>query len=255
MKKTKLSAALLAVVLSVSALAGCGTTAKQTAEAPKQTEKSDVSRSADDPSGFVLLTDAVPDAILEIRYYSTYNFVGDRIDGYEQPTALLTKEAAAALKKVSDDVVAKGYRLKIYDAYRPQKAVDNFVRWAQNIDDVRMKNYFYPNVDKTKLFDEGYIDAKSGHSRGSTVDLTLFDMNTEKELDMGGTFDWFGEESHPDYTGTLTETQLANRNTLRTAMLDNGFKPLDTEWWHFTLKDEPYPDTYFTFPVNESSVK
>ena len=259
MKMKKLSVALLALALSASMLTGCGTDTKKAdnTQTTTQTEttKTDVSTSADDPSGFVLLTDVVPDAILEIRYYSTYNFVGDRIDGYEQPTALLTKEAATALKAVSDEVIAKGYRLKIYDAYRPQKAVDNFVRWAEDIDDARMKPYFYPDVDKTNLFSEGYIDAKSGHSRGSTVDLTLFDMNTEKELDMGGTFDWFGEESHPDYVGDLTDEQLANRNILRDAMLNNGFKPLDTEWWHFTLKDEPYPDTYFTFPVSESSVK
>ena len=207
------------------------------------------SQSPDDPSGFVVLADVVPDIIQEIRYYSTYNFVGDRIDGYEQPCALMTIEAAQALKKVSDDLKARGYRLKIYDSYRPQRAVDHFVRWAKDIGDTRMKKYFYPKVDKTKLFDEGYIYAKSGHSRGSTVDLTLFDMKTGKEVDMGGTFDYFGEESHPDYKGKLTKKQIANRNILREAMLKYGFKPLDTEWWHFTLKDEPYPDTYFTFPV------
>lgn len=203
--------------------------------------------SPDDSSGFVVLSDVVPDIIQEIRYYSTYNFVGDRIDGYKEPCALMTREAAEALKKVSDEVKKDGYRLKVYDAYRPQKAVDNFVRWAENISDTRMKKYFYPKVDKTKLFDEGYIDAKSGHSRGSTLDLTLFDMKTGKEVDMGGTFDYFGELSHPDYKGNLTKQQLANRNYLRNVMIKHGFKPLATEWWHFTLKDEPYPDTYFTF--------
>ena len=130
------------------------------------------------PDGFVHLADAVPDAILEIRYYSTYNFVGDRIDGYEQPTALLTKEAAKALKAVSDDVVKQGYRLKIYDAYRPQRAVNHFMRWAKQKNDIRMKAYFYPDLDKSVLFPRGYIAEKSGHSRGSTVDLTLFDMKT-----------------------------------------------------------------------------
>ncbi len=154
-----------------------------------------------DSSGFVLITDAVPDAILEIRYFGTYNFVGDRIDGYLAPTALLTREAAAALKAVSDDVISQGYRLKIYDAYRPQMGVDHFVRWAADVADVRMKPYFYPDLDKSVLFDQEYIMEKSGHTRGSTVDLTLFDMNTEKELDMGGTFDWFGPESHPDFFG------------------------------------------------------
>lgn len=202
----------------------------------------------DDRSDFVLLTDAVPDAILEIRYYGTYNFVGTRIDGYEAPIAMLTKKAAKALKAVSDDVMAQGYRLKIYDAYRPQKAVDHFVRWAADVADTTMKYCFYPNLDKSVLFEQDYIMAKSGHTRGSTVDLTLFDMATGKELDMGGTFDWFGEESHPDYRG-ITDEQYAHRMILRTAMLSHGFKPLDSEWWHFTLADEPYPDTYFTFPL------
>ena len=205
-------------------------------------------------SDFVLLSEVIPDAILEIRYYSTYNFVGDRIDGYEEPCALLTKEAAIALKQVSDELISKGYRLKIYDAYRPQKAVTHFMNWAKNINDTRMKSYFYPELDKSVLFDQGYIAEKSGHSRGSTVDLTLFDMNTEKEVDMGGTFDYFGELSHPDYK-QITAEQYENRMILRNAMLAHGFKPLDEEWWHFTLKDEPFPDTYFTFPVSSKSVK
>ena len=204
---------------------------------------------SDDASGFVLLSEAVPDAILEIRYYSTYNFIGDRIDGYEAPVALLTKEAAAALKEVSDELVAKGYRLKIYDAYRPQMAVSHFMRWALDFEDTRMKQYFYPELEKDTLFPQGYIAEHSGHSRGSTVDLTLFDMNTEKEVDMGGTFDYFGELSHPDYRG-ITEEQYQNRMILREAMLAHGFKPLVEEWWHFTLENEPYPNTYFTFPVN-----
>ena len=202
----------------------------------------------EDSSQFVNIADVIPDAILEIRYYGTYNFVGDRIDGYLQPTALLTKRAADSLKAVSDDAIKMGYRLKIYDAYRPQKAVDHFVRWAADIQDIRMKKYFYPDLDKSVLFEQEYIMEKSGHTRGSTVDLTLFDMTTEKEVDMGGTFDWFGEESHPDYTG-ITPEQFANRMILRDAMLRHGFKPLDSEWWHFTLRKEPYPDTYFTFPV------
>ena len=199
---------------------------------------------------FVEITEVIPDAILEIRYYSTYNFVGTRIDGYRQPTALLTREAADSLRAVSDDVLAQGYRLKIYDAYRPQCAVDHFVRWAADVSDTLMKPFFYPDLDKSVLFEQEYIMEKSGHTRGSTVDLTLFDMATEKEVDMGGTFDWFGEESHPDYTG-ITPQQFANRMILREAMLRHGFKPLASEWWHFTLADEPYPDTYFTFPVRD----
>lgn len=199
-------------------------------------------------AGFVELSEAVPDAILEIRYYSTYNFVGERIDGYEEPVALLTREAASALEEVSGELLARGCRLKIYDAYRPQSAVDHFKRWAADLEDTRMKAYFYPELDKSVLFSQGYISSKSGHSRGSTVDLTLLDMNTGKELDMGGAFDCFGKHSHPGYTG-LTEEQAANRALLRDAMLSHGFKGIQTEWWHFTLEDEPYPDTYFNFPV------
>ena len=216
---------------------------------------------------FVPVSQAVPDAILEIRYYGTYNFVGTRIDGYQQPTALLTREAAAALKEVSDELMAQGYRLKIYDAYRPQRAVDHFVRWAADAADTLMASYFYPDLDKSVLFEQEYIMAKSGHTRGSTVDLTLFDMATEKEVDMGGTFDWFGPESHPDFCGnpdtgeytgdnsqspagrSITPEQFANRMILRRAMLRHGFKPLDSEWWHFTLKDEPFQDRYFNHPV------
>jgi D-alanyl-D-alanine dipeptidase len=217
---------------------------------------------SDGSENFVTLTDAVPDAILEIRYFSTYNFVGKRIDGYLEPTALMTKVAADSLRAVSDDVKAQGYRLKIYDAYRPQMAVDHFVRWAKNISDTLMKRYFYPDVDKSLLFEQEYIAAKSGHTRGSTVDLTLFDMQTEKELDMGGTFDWFGHESHPDFGGnpetatylpndTITAEQFAHRMILRQAMLRHGFRPLSSEWWHFTLDNEPFPDTYFNFPVKQ----
>ena len=208
---------------------------------------------SDDASDFVLLSEAVPDAILEIRYYSTYNFVGDRIDGYEEPLALLTKEAAEALKAVSDDLVAQGYRLKIFDAYRPQMAVTHFMNWALDMDDTRMKPYFYPELEKDALFQQGYIAKHSGHSRGSTLDLTLFDMTAGREVDMGGTFDYFGQLSRPDYRG-ISDEQYANRMLLREAMLAHGFKPLETEWWHFTLVEEPFPDTYFTFPVNSDSI-
>lgn len=217
----------------------------------------------EDASQFVVLTDVVPDAILEIRYYSTYNFVGERIPGYEQPVALLTLQAADSLKKVSDDLRQQGYRLKIWDGYRPQKAVDRFMAWAKELDDVKMKPYFYPELTKDRIIPEEYVAEKSGHTRGSTVDLTLFDMKKEKEVDMGCTFDYFGPMSHPDvlpgqqagsYPTVLTEEQYRNRMLLRKAMLAHGFKPLDSEWWHFTLKDEPFPDTYFVFPVSMNSV-
>lgn len=205
---------------------------------------------SDNASGFVSIGKAIPEVILEIRYYSTFNFIGGRIDGYEQPVALLTAEAASALKEASDEAVSRGYRLKIYDAYRPQKAVDHFMRWAEDVSDVRMKPYFYPEIDKSTLIPGGYIAPHSGHTRGSTADLTLFDTRTQKELDMGSPFDYFGEMSHPDYRG-ITEEQYNNRMLLRKMMTSHGFLPIDEEWWHFTLAGEPWPDTYFTFPVRE----
>ena len=211
------------------------------------------STSPDDASGFVLLSDAAPDVIQEIRYYSTFNFVGERIDGYEQPIALITREAGEALAAASQDAMSRGYRLKVFDAYRPQMAVDHFVRWAEDVEDTRMKEYFYPELDKSVLFDQGYIDKLSGHTRGSTVDITLFDMKTEREVDAGGTFDYFGELSHPDYRG-ITDAQYEIRMTLRDIMTGAGYLPLETEWWHFRLDNEPYPDTYFTFPVSEDSL-
>lgn len=201
-----------------------------------------------DSSGFVSVSDVIPDALLDVRYYTTYNFVGERIDGYEQPVVLMTKEAAAALALVNRDMRAQRLRLVIYDAYRPQRAVDHFVRWAEDVSDTRMKAIFYPEVDKADLFERGFIAKRSGHSRGSTVDLTLLDEKSGMLLDMGGPFDFFGELSHPDFAGVTTE-QHANRMLLRDAMVTHGFKPLSTEWWHFTLVNEPYPDAYFDFPV------
>ena len=208
----------------------------------------------EDSSQFVTISDVIPDAILEIRYFATYNFVGKRIDGYEEPTALLTRPAAEALKAVSDELIEKGYRLKIYDAYRPQKGVDHFVRWAADIADTLMRSYFYPDLDKSVLFDQLYIMEKSGHTRGSTVDLTLFDMHTEKEVDMGGTFDWFGPESHPDFCGnpetgeytgdnsaspkgrSITPEQFANR-----MLLPTDSKPLNPNGGTSPSRTNPIP--------------
>ena len=207
-----------------------------------------------DPSGFVLLADYVPHIIQEIRYYSTYNFIGERIDGYEEPCALLSIEAARALKAVSNEMFVHGYRLKVFDAYRPACAVKQFVLWGIEDQDIRMKPYFYPNLEKQELFARGYIASQSSHSRGSTVDLTLLDMQTGKELDMGGPFDLFSPSSHPDCR-EITDEQYENRMTLRHVMLRCGFEPMDCEGWHFSLRDEPYPDTYFNFPVSSEYLK
>lgn len=200
-------------------------------------------------AGFVLLTDVIPDAILEIRYYSAFNFVGTRIDSYLAPVAYLTKEAAVALARASESLKKRGYLIKVYDAYRPQSAVDHFKRWAQDPFATEMKPYFYPDVDKSDMFRAGYIAERSSHSRGSTVDLTLVDMLTGRDLDMGSGFDFFGSLSHAARTQGLTEAQVKNRMLLRNAMEENGFRVLPEEWWHFTLENEPYPDTYFDFPI------
>ena len=212
------------------------------------------SKAVMDPSGFVVLADYIPQIVQEIRYHSTYNFIGDRIDGYEEPCALLTKEAARALKTVSSEMIVKGYRLKIFDAYRPVCAVKHFVLWGIEDTDVRMKPYFYPELEKQELFAKGYIAKLSSHSRGSTVDLTLLDMKTGKEADMGSPFDLFSEASHPDYRG-ITDEQFENRMLLQSAMVRGGFKPLECEWWHFTLENEPYPNTYFEFPVSSDYLR
>lgn len=207
-----------------------------------------------DPNGFVLLADSVPHIVQEIRYYSTYNFIGERIDGYEEPVALLTVEAARALKRVSAELFVQGYRLKVFDAYRPVTAVRQFILWGIEDQDVRMKPYFYPTLEKQELFSRGYIARQSSHSRGSAIDLTLLDMRTGREVDMGSPFDLFDEASHPDFRG-ITEEQYENRMCLRHAMVRNGFVPYECEWWHFVLKDEPFPDTYFAFPVSSAYLK
>ena len=207
-----------------------------------------------DSSGFALLADFVPGIVQEIRYYSTYNFMGERADGYEEPAALLTKEAARALRTVANEMNAQGFRLKVFDAYRPARAVRHFVLWGIEDLDQRMKPYFYPDLEKQELFRRGYIASQSSHSRGSAVDLTLLDMRTGKEVDMGSPFDLFGEISHPG-SRAVTDEQFENRLFLRNAMLRSGFQGIDCEWWHFSLADEPYPDTYFEFPVSAEYLK
>ena len=201
---------------------------------------------SEDKSDFALISSAIDDAAFDIRYYSPNNFTGNKIDGYKAPRAYMTKEALAALSKAAEDLRAQGYRLLIWDAYRPQKAVDNFVRWINDPEDEGDKS-FYPDLQKSDLLAGQYIMAKSGHTRGSTVDLTIIKKDGGF-VDMGGTFDLFSEVSHPDYQN-LTDEQKNNRRILRDAMVNAGFNPLDSEWWHFTLKDEPYKDTYFNFDV------
>lgn len=200
------------------------------------------------PDGFCYLTDSIPDLTLDIRYYSDYNFVGTRIDGYEAPVAILTCQAASALRKAADELRTKGYRLKIYDAYRPQSAVDHFVRWAQNPADTAMKHLFYPDIPKDKIFSRGFVATKSSHTRGSTVDLTIVHARTGKDVDMGSPFDFFGDISHTDYEG-ITKEQHDNRMLLKNTMVKHGFQPIRGEWWHFTLRNEPFPETYFDFKV------
>ena len=211
-------------------------------------------RAVMDARGFVLLGDYVPGIVQEIRYYTTFNFVGDRINGYEEPCAITTIEAARALQAVNNELNVQGFRLKVFDAYRPVTAVKHFTLWGVDDLDQRMKPFFYPDLQKNELFARGYIASRSTHSRGSTIDLTLLDMKTGKEVDMGGPFDLFSEVSHPDYTG-VTPEQYGNRMFLQKAMVRHGFAPLSCEWWHFTLKNEPYPDTYFNFPVSSAYLK
>ena len=229
-------------------------------------------RAGERPDTFVDIEEIIPGVLMDIRYYGEHNFVGARVDGYLAPKCNLTREAARALAEVHKDLARHGLTLKIYDCYRPQRAVDHFVRWAQDIDDTRTKKEFYPTIDKRNLFRDGYIASHSSHSRGSTVDLTIVPLPVPPEptytsetplsacflpagvrfadnsLDMGTGFDCFHEMSHPE-NQNLSPQHRSNRLLLRTLMEKHGFKYYDKEWWHFTLVNEPYPDTYFNFPV------
>jgi D-alanyl-D-alanine dipeptidase len=200
------------------------------------------------PEGFVYLDEAVADLRVDLAYAGAENFVGAVVDGYEGTRAILSAPAAKALSAVQDELRPFGLGLKVFDAYRPQRAVAHFVRWAETPDDPDIKALYYPDIDKHRLFEEGYVATRSSHSRGSTVDLTVASLADGTELDMGTRFDFFGPESWPDHE-PLTDEQRANRLLLRLAMERHGFKPFDKEWWHFTLKDEPFPETYFDFPV------
>jgi D-alanyl-D-alanine dipeptidase len=224
------------------------------------------------PAGFVDLHDVIPSVVLDIRYYTAHNFVGERVDGYNAPKCIITKKAADALAGVQKELMDSGLSLKVYDCYRPQRAVSHFVRWAKDIGDTRTKKEFYPTVDKRDLFRDGYIAERSGHSRGSTIDLTIVPipvpaqegyipgqtlhecwLPAEKRfkdngIDMGTGFDCFHELSHTA-NREIGETQRINRLLLKTLMEKHGFVNYDREWWHYTLKGEPYPDTYFDFVI------
>jgi len=208
-----------------------------------------VSANSSLPKGFVYVRDIVPNLVLDLRYFGNNNFIGEKIDGYRADVCIIHGDAAKALAGVQAELKPFGLGLKIFDAYRPQSAVDHFVRWAKDLSDIRMKAEFYPDVDKKDLFKEGYIASKSGHSRGSTIDLTIISLSgNHQELDMGSGFDFFGPISWP-LSPLVTPEQRANRMLLQTLMVKHGFKPYKKEWWHFTLEQEPFADTYFDFFV------
>ena len=197
---------------------------------------------------FVYLKELIPKLRSDLRYYGSNNFIGKPIEGYNEPKLLLTIEAANALKNVQEELERIGFGLLIYDAYRPQKATDHFVKWSKDMADTLMKDDFYPNIDKKDLFKLGYIAKKSGHSRGSTVDLTIVSLKTKHILNMGSPYDLFDEKSHTEYPN-ITKNQHALRLLLKRRMEKHGFKSYEKEWWHFTLKNEPFPNTYFDFPI------
>lgn len=201
------------------------------------------------PEGFVYLEQMVPEIIQESRYFSDRNFVGQPVDGYLAPRCIISQKGAEALKKVQEELKPFGLGLKVYDAYRPQQAVNHFIRWAKDLGDTKTKKMYYPDVAKENLFRDGYIAGRSSHSRGSTVDLTIISLADKSEMDMGSPFDWFGPESWPD-NPSASPSQRAHRLLLRTLMQKYGFSPYPQEWWHFTLKNEPFPETYFDFPVH-----
>ena len=230
----------------------------------------DSKREPQRPHDIVDVSRVIPNMQFDIRYFSNHNFVGRRIHGYEEPACLLTEAAASALKKVEDKLLPMGLTLKAYDCYRPQSAVDDFVHWAADPNATKMKAEFYASVSKDRLFEDGYIAARSGHSRGSTIDLTIVPLGSaiprvdethlidctapaaqrapDNSLDFGTGYDCFSTASHPLFQGISAQAR-ANRLLLQSLMQGAGFEPLDTEWWHFTLKDEPYPNIYFDFPV------
>jgi len=201
------------------------------------------------PPGFVYVQDLIPSIQVDLRYYSQQNFLGTKVDGYHKNIAILTNEAAQALKNVQNELLQENLSILFYDGYRPQVAVNHFVRWSTDLKDTLQKKQFYPDISKQYLFKEGYISSKSGHSRGSTLDVTIVDLTTGEALDMGSPFDFFGMQSWFNYN-SLRDEQKSNRLRLRNIMLKYGFMFYEKEWWHFKLLNEPFPDVYFDFDVN-----
>ncbi|MNI30370.1 D-alanyl-D-alanine dipeptidase [compost metagenome] len=251
-KRAKCTAALVLLTVAGSLHAAGYSSGQAAAKTGQDTwgipAKNNVVKKNNLPAGFVYLDEVIPEAQYQIRYYGKNNFTGAPVNGYKAPLAIFSKEAADALKKVSDDLAGKGYILRIYDAYRPQKSVTRFVQWSQDAADTKNKQLYYPLLDKSKLFKLGFISKKSGHSRGSTIDLTLAGKKTGTLVDMGSPYDFFGAISY--YNTTLVSVQQhANRKILKDAMEKRGFKPYSKEWWHFTLINEPFPAKYFDFNV------
>lgn len=200
------------------------------------------------PQHFVYLQEVAPTIIQDVRYFSDNNFIGRPIKGYHAAQCIITKQAGAALAKAQEELLAKGMSFKVFDCYRPATAVQDFIAWSKVADDQKMKKIYYPNVNKADFFKLGYVAEKSGHTRGSTVDLTIVKLPEKAELGMGTPFDYMDELSH-SLNPAITGDARSNRLMLRELMIKAGFEPYEFEWWHFTLKDEPFPDTYFDFPV------
>ncbi len=201
------------------------------------------------PEGFVNVSDHIPTALIELRYTSKNNFMGRPVNGYQSRKCVLTHQATQALKAVQEELALQKMGIKIFDAYRPQRAVDHFTEWAKDLSDTAMKSSYYPKVKKSQLFEKGYIAARSSHSRGSTVDVTLVYLEDGKEVDMGTPYDYFSPVSWPTHTASISPAQFNNRMLLQKLMQKYGFLHLPTEWWHFTLNKEPFPNTYFDFVV------
>lgn len=262
----------MVVALGGTSTAAAGTAAVGTAAADTAAQGGDRA-----PESFVALGDVDPTILHDVRYATAHNFVGRPVRGYQEPLCLLTRRTAEALHEAQRAALARGYSLKVYDCFRPQRAVDDFVRWSRQENNDRMREEFYPRIEKSRLFPEGYIAEKSGHSRGGTVDLTLVKLPAmpqrpyvpgeplascfapvgerfpDNSVDMGTGFDCFDERAATEAPG-IGEQARENRYLLRDLMADAGFEDYPPEWWHFTLSDEPYPDTYFDFPVARTSL-